>query len=214
MSDTVTANGGPHMALPKDKLELNLEELVRLACSTGASSAKAISSSDILVENKLADFCHTPRCENYGLSPSCPPHVAGPSEFRKLQAMIHHAIVVRIVVPSAALFSNERREIMELLHEILAGIEQAAIKMDYSHSQAFAGGSCKKIFCPDHAACRILSENGECRYPQVARPSMSGFGVNVSELMKVCGWPANINTREAASDPDAMTWVAGLTLVG
>jgi predicted metal-binding protein len=103
---------------------------------------------------------------------------------------------------------------MRLLHEVVAAIEQAAVGMGYHHSKAFAGGSCKKIFCRDHSGCRIVSEDGECRYPQYARPSMSGFGINVSALMKVCGWPADINAREAESSPDSMSWVAGLIMVG
>ena len=201
-------------SLQKDIASVHLEKLVQLAISMGVSEAKAIASGDISVEDSLANLCVEPRCSNYGLSPSCPPHVAGPSGFRKLQKTLNHAIAVRIVVPSIVLLSCERREIGEFLHELVANIEQEAVGMGYSHSKAFAGGSCKQIFCHSHLECRRLSENGECRHPQYARPSMSGFGVNVFELMKTCGWPANVNTREAESDADSMSWVAGLIMIG
>jgi predicted metal-binding protein len=191
--------------------DLNLNELVRLAHSLGASDAGIISPSDIVVENALAALCNESQCENYGLSPSCPPHVSGPSGFRKLQKHSQHGIAIRIVVPSSALFSDERTGIMKLLHEIAANVEQTAIKMGCSDSKAFAGGSCKKIFCNDHATCRVLSESKECRHPESARPSMSGFGINVSELMKTCGWDGEIKMPE---DADAMSWVAGLILIG
>jgi len=59
-----------------------------------------------------------------------------------------------------------------------------------------------------------LSEGFECRHPQHARPSMSGFGINVSELMKSCGWSSEINVREGESDSEYMSWVAGLILIG
>jgi predicted metal-binding protein len=131
-----------------------------------------------------------------------------------LQKKVDHAVALRIVVPSALLFSNERREMMRLLHEITAGIEQAAVKAGYRDSQAFAGGSCKKIFCYDQVDCLVLSENGECRYPQHARPSMSGFGINVSKLMKICGWLDDTNNNDAETDADPMSWVAGLVLIG
>jgi predicted metal-binding protein len=101
-----------------------------------------------------------------------------------------------------------------LFQKVVAAIEQAAVRMGYSAPKAFAGGSCKKNFCHEHTGCRIVSEGGECRHPQYARPSMSGFGINVSELMKVCGWPADINIREAGSGTDSMSWVAGLIMVG
>ncbi len=103
---------------------------------------------------------------------------------------------------------------MRLLHEVAAGVEQAAVKAGYYNAQAFAGGSCKEIFCNDKADCCVLSENAECRHPQYARPSMSGFGINVSELMKVCGWPADININASGADTDAMSWVAGMILIG
>ncbi|MBI9084949.1 MAG: DUF2284 domain-containing protein [Desulfobacterales bacterium] len=190
------------------------EELLQLAVSLGASDARAIDAGQICVEDALARHCLKPRCENFGLSPSCPPHVSGPAGFRKLQEKLEHAIVVRIVLPSAVLFSAERREVMGLLHQIVAGIEREAVEMGYVDSKGFAGGSCKTIFCHDHDACRRLSEDGQCRHPESARPSMSGFGINVSQLMQTCGWPAKINVRRAESDPEAMTWVAGLVLIG
>jgi predicted metal-binding protein len=86
--------------------------------------------------------------------------------------------------------------------------------MGYSDSRAFAGGCCKDIFCRDHEGCRVLSGDGQCRNPQYARPSMSGFGINVSKLMHVAGWPADINIHEADSDTASMTWVAGLIMIG
>jgi hypothetical protein len=43
---------------------------------------------------------------------------------------------------------------------------------------------------------------------------MSGFGIDVSALMKTCGWPANINVRETESDADSVSWVAGLIMIG
>jgi predicted metal-binding protein len=200
--------------LKKDDGDLDFKDLIHLAQAMGVSDACVISSSDLAVEDSLANLCREPKCRNYGLSPSCPPHVGGPSEFRKLQKNLKRAIVVRLVVPSAALFSDERGEIMRLLHEIVAGVEQGAVKMGFTHSKAFAGGSCKKIFCPQYADCRVLSEDGGCRNPEYARPSMSGFGINVSKLMKVCGWPAHIKTAESEGGSDPMSWVAGLIMVG
>jgi predicted metal-binding protein len=86
--------------------------------------------------------------------------------------------------------------------------------MGFIKAKAFAGGSCKQIFCVEHGACRVLSEEGECRNPEYARPSMSGFGINVSKLMEVCGWPADIKTTGTEASKDPLSWVAGLVMVG
>jgi len=162
----------------------------------------------------LAKLCREPQCESYGLSTSCPPHVSGPSGFRKLLKKFEHAIVIKIDVPLEILLSSERRDIMRLLHEIVAGTEQAAVKTGYPNSKAFAGGSCKKIFCHDYEGCRVLAEGGECRNPRHARPSMSGFGINVSKLMQAAGWTMNRYNREANPDASSTAPICGLILIG
>jgi predicted metal-binding protein len=85
--------------------------------------------------------------------------------------------------------------------------------MGFTGSRAFAGGSCKNIFCGDQPACRVLAEKGDCRNPRSARPSMSGFGINVTEMMQSAGWPLKPANPGDASDSESMTWVAGLILI-
>jgi len=225
------------------------EELEHLAMSLGATNVAIRSTTDIMVDEKLISFCKDPRCPNYGLSPSCPPHVSGPDGFRELlqdrshvlvirivvpssvlfsderrevMAFLHELVakvelaaivlVIRIVVPSSVLFSDERREVMAFLHELVAKVELAAIENGFAKSKAFAGGSCKDLFCFDEVDCNVLSGRGDCRNPDRARHSMSGYGVNVSELIKTCGWKSNIKTKEPGDDP--MSWVAGIVLLG
>jgi len=197
-----------------DNISLMLKELIQLALRSGASGAAAIFASDISVEDGLANLCREPRCESYGLSTSCPPYVSGLPGFRELLKIFKHAIVIKIDVPLEILLSSERSDIMRLLHEIAADIEQAAVKTGYSASKAFAGGSCKKIFCQDHKGCRVLTEDGECRNPRPARPSTSGFGINVSKLMQAAGWTMNRYNNEADPDKASTAPICGLILIG
>ncbi|MFT5728100.1 MAG: putative metal-binding protein [Desulforhopalus sp.] len=190
----------------------DFEELEQLAMSLGATNVAIRSTADIMVDEKLVSFCKEPRCPNYGLSPSCPPHVSGPDGFRELLKERSHVLVIRIVVPSSVLFSDERREVMAFLHELVAKVELAAIENGFAKSKAFAGGSCKDLFCFDEVDCNVLSGRGDCRNPDRARRSMSGYGVNVSELIKTCGWKSNIKTKEPDDEP--MSWVAGIVLLG
>jgi len=193
---------------------VHLETLVHSAISIGASEASIIASKDILVQDSLANRCIEPKCIYYGLSPSCPPHVAGPLEFRNLQKTHIHAIVLRIIVPSAVLFSDQGKDIMRLLHEIVATVEKEAIEMGYPNSKAFAGGSCKIVFCDDHLECQRLSNNGKCRNPQYARPSMSGHGIHVNDLIKKCGWTLNVDDEKEGSNTNKLSWVVGLVMLG
>jgi predicted metal-binding protein len=191
-----------------------VEKLDATAVRMGASKVGIISASEIIVEDKLAKLCNgDPTCDNYGLSMSCPPHVPGPQKFREWQKQSSFAIVIRIDVPSSVMFSDDRREVMQLLHEIVAVVEQEAVQMGYTQSRAFAGGSCKNLFCADQHVCRVISEKGDCRNPTSARPSMSGFGINVTEMMRSAGWPLKPASPNEADDSESMTWVAGLVLI-
>jgi predicted metal-binding protein len=191
-----------------------LEELTQLACRLGASDAQAISTRHISVDDSLVDLCRESRCENYGLSVHCPPHVSGPSGFRELLKAYEEAVVFKLDMPTEILLSEDRRALFRQLQEIAAAVEQAAVGMGYRRSQAFAGGSCKPLFCQDYAECRVLAGEGECRYPMSARPSMSGFGINVSGLMKAAGWSMDRITRETNPEDVSMGMLCGLVLIG
>ena len=195
-------------------MESNFKELLQLSLRLGASDAAVIFTNEISIEDNLANLCREPKCENYGLSARCPPHVSGPSGFRKLLNNYKRAIVIKIDVPSEILFSNQRHEIFELLHEIVAAIEQSAVEMGFFDSKAYAGGSCKNLFCHDHAECRVLAQKGACRNPQRARPSMSGFGINVSKLMQTAGMPYGLVAQEVEEETISMGTVCGLILIG
>jgi predicted metal-binding protein len=190
----------------------DLNVLTRLACRLGAGKAAVIPAEAISVEDDLANLCREPRCENYGLSPSCPPHVCGPAGFRSLLKRYRHAIVLKIELPFDVMFSAEITDYMGLLHEIAAGVEQAAVQMGYRDARAFAGGSCKRIFCGDHAECRVITGDGPCRNPQKARPSMSGFGINVSKLMQTACWP--MHRFDDQAEPSRTGTIAALVLIG
>lgn len=193
--------------------DMDLSGLIQTAYRLGATGVTAVSADDIVVDDRLADKCREPRCESYGLSKSCPPHVSGPPAFRKLLEKIHFAIFFKIDVPSEILFSCERREIFHLLHQTAAGIEKAAREMGLKSSQAYAGGSCKNIFCHAHSDCRVISEKGKCRNPQFARPSMSGFGINVAKLYETAGWTMTGIAHDSESNPTKMSSVCGLVVL-
>jgi len=194
--------------------EQQLEQLTQEAKRLGATSAAIISSKEIQVKDDLAALCNGEYpCPKYGLAASCPPWVGGPAEFRKRQAQSKYAITVKIELPTSVMFSDERNGVMQLLHQIVSAIEQKAIEMGCKNSKGFAGGSCKKLFCDDQETCCVVSENKSCRHIDVARPSMSGFGINVTQLMLTSGWPAQKAENKKSSDKEDTSWVAGLILL-
>lgn len=189
---------------PQDELDRALAELMALAIRSGASDAALVDTADIVVEDHLAELCLPPKCTNYGTSAGCPPHVGGPTEMRTRidAATSGQAIVIKIEIPSSTLLSDSdvRCEVFALLSEIAADIEERAKRMGYAQASAYAGGGCKQTFCREYTSCRALDEDGTCRYPDKARPSMSGFGINVGRLMQSAGWDAAKSGKNAAED--------------
>jgi predicted metal-binding protein len=195
-------------------MDREFDKLIQFARSVGATDASVISSTNIVVENGLALKCVEPRCENYGQSFSCPPYVGGPSSIREMITTHPRALVLRLVVPAVMLLSWERVDVGRVLHELVASVELEAKKIGYNRSSGFAGGSCKELFCQDHLKCRQIEENGACRHPALARPSMSGFGIDVFQLIRSCGWETNLNQEDPLSAADQLSWVAGLIMIG
>ncbi|WP_022668991.1 DUF2284 domain-containing protein [Desulfospira joergensenii] len=190
---------------PRDRK--NFEVLLQTAQSLGATNAACILTSEIEISDALAALCKEPKCEHFGRSFRCPPNISGPTGFRKQIKSHTNAIVFKITLPSDIMYSHHRIEIFKLLHEIGSSVEKKAKQMGYTNSKAYAAGSCKKLFCGQHLNCNVLSGDGECRNPDLARQSMSGFGINVKKLMETANWDEDSETAE-------MKPACGMILIG
>ena len=190
------------------------QKLLDKATLGGASDAVLISPRDILISDELAERCSLPRCENYGLSAGCPPHTTGPEGLRKLRTNCQHALFFRIDVPAVVLYSSDNRELFQLLHEVAAGVEREAVRLGLTGAAAFAGGSCRQLFCSEKLECRALIAGGSCRFPEVARPSMSGFGIDVGHLLRLAGWANRLGKLGRDGQERGIASVCGLVLLG
>lgn len=190
------------------------QALVQFALDQGASAASVVDSAEIVVDDRLAGLCRPPGCPNYGLAASCPPHVGGPAALRERLRTCRKAVVFKFDVPRAMLMDNRRRPLFTALHDLAAGIEAMAVARGFSDARAFAGGSCKTLFCADHAGCPVVDAGGACRWPDRARPSMSGYGIDVFKLMATAGWAGDAAGGAATSDGDPMSAIVGMVLVG
>jgi len=191
-----------------------IDALIQHALTLGVSDAQVISVEEISVEDHLAAMCGETHCDGYGQSANCPPHVMKPDQFREHLKQYQHALVFKFDVPTEILLSDERREITRMLHETAATIEQYALDNGYTKAQGLAGGSCKHLFCNDYDTCSVLTGGGDCRFPQVVRPSMSGLGINFFELTKVLGWQINKITKDSNPNDTPMGLLAGIILIG
>jgi predicted metal-binding protein len=185
-------------------------DLIRLAHEAGATAAAVITAESIVLSEDLAALCHPDACERYGQAPSCPPVIRGPEDFRERFAGFDAALVIRIDVPTEILLSSQRREVMGLLHEVAAAVERSAAALGWPAASALAGGSCKYLFCHQEKDCPVLAGAGGCRHPDTARPSMSGFGIDVTRLMESAGW----TMRRAGDAETSVAPVVALVMLG
>lgn len=193
-------------------LDHTTRQLLQCALNNGASQSALLPPRDVLVESRLAAFCRDPKCPYYGQSTSCPPHVSGPAGFKRKLNESQYALVIRFEVDSASLIGEERPLVFGLLQQIVAATERDAKALGFDNAEGFAGGSCKGSLCYEHDVCEVLFGNGQCRNPDIARPSMSGYGVNVGKLMKSAGWSSELFSSDADEDVQMM-WLAGLILL-
>lgn len=191
-----------------------MDNIIRYASELGASDARWVSADEIIVEDGLARLCESPRCPGYGQSPHCPPHVMSPRAFREILRSYGHALVFKFDVPTEILLGNERHEINRAVHETASGIQAFAADMGYANPMGLAAGSCKRVFCHDHRDCPALARNGRCRFPDSARPSMSGLGINFLELAKLLGWQMSKITKNSDPNEAPMGLMAGMVLMG
>ena len=191
----------------------NLTKLQEYATELGAQSSALLAANVITIRNELAALCQKPGCPNFGLAASCPPHVGGPQAFLKDLESFIHALLFRVHAKKSEVFSAKVHEVMGGVHVIAASLEKRALELGFSRARAYAGGSCKKIFCQDHPNCQVVAQNGPCRNPDLARPSMSGFGIDVSALTKAAGWPMLVRNADSTRD-DSTIPLYGLVIIG
>lgn len=161
---------------------------IEKALSLGASDAAWIPIQDIRVDDRFPEYCRKPGCSGYGRSMSCPPHVMGPEKFREYIARFESALAFKFDIPWDILVSDDRYPVFRVLHETATSLEAYARQDGYVHSKAYAGGSCKNIFCSEHKDCNVLFGTGTCRYPGISTQSMSGNGVDFQQIVNCLNW--------------------------
>ncbi|MEW6615710.1 MAG: DUF2284 domain-containing protein [Thermodesulfobacteriota bacterium] len=191
-----------------------VDKLIQHAINLGVSDAKIVSVEAISVEDHLAKMCEEPRCDGYGQTINCPPHVMKPDRFREYIGQYKLALVFKLDVPTEILLTDDRLDVARIIHETAATIEQFAINDGHTNSKGLAAGSCKRIFCSGYDECCALNEGVYCRFPDLARPSLSGLGVNFFKLSKVLGWQISKITKDSNPDDVPMGMMAGMVLIG
>jgi predicted metal-binding protein len=183
--------------------------LVKLAQEKGASDAKIILSSEIVVEDRVVLKCKI-GCNYYGKTMACPPYTPSAEEFRKIVSEYSYALFMKFtskahaapevleklmvaekdpsiskeIKEQAAKFWQDWKEDKRRMLEIVVDLEKAAMNKGYNLAIAFVSGHCQ--LCE-----KCNTETRICRNPNLARWSEDAVGVNVKKTAANAGITVN-----------------------
>jgi len=165
-----------------------LKRLQNDAIKLGATAAKIIPISSIVIDERVRLKCLIPLCDKYDQNLMCPPHLPSVEEFRRAIKKYSKALFVQLAyekradMPKAAARRNGLR-----LHRIINELEGKAFSLGYPLAAGLMGGSCK--------LCRkCVGPGNPCRHPRMARPSMEGMGIDVIQTAKKIGLPFDFSS--------------------
>jgi predicted metal-binding protein len=178
--------------------------LRKMALELGASDAKVIPASKVIVEDRVVLKCKV-GCNNYGKTLACPPYTPSAEEFRKIVGEYSHALFMKFtskaeadadlqgnisksdtsVLPKevkekADKFWAAWKEDKKQMLESVVKLEKEAMRKGYSLAISFVSGSCQ--LCEK---CNI--ETRICAHPEMARYSEDAIGVNVKKTAANAG---------------------------
>lgn len=197
----------------KTKIERLVADACELAIGLGASAAGSIPAGEVPIDESLTEYCVS-GCDSYGRSGNCPPHAGGAALLRESLGKYETAVIFKISVSGAVLMDERRYPVMAAIHRLAVRLEEFSANNGYPHSRGLACGSCHRLFCTHHKVCQALEPGGKCLFPDLARPSISGFGINVFEVAARLGWRMERVGR--ASDPAKIAdgMLCGMVLIG
>lgn len=177
--------------ISEDTLKADLERYKQKAIELGVSRAEIIPAQWVQIDERVRLKCSVPRCRSYGLCPYCPPHTPEPELMRRALSRFKWAILLAMDVPVEDFTERNRyyshgRKHQRKGNEIAAKLELTAFADGYYLAAAFGSGTCWSLLC-DRTPCQVF-DNGSCRFPLKARPSMEAVGMDVFGLVTKAGW--------------------------
>ena len=151
-------NDNPHVS--------RFEMLEARAKQAGFSFAAVIEAGEIAVEPWVRLKCRF-GCPGYGRSLCCPPASLDEKEMSTVISRYRHALLVQGTPPS------------RLFHQRLLALERAVFLAGYDEALAFGAGPC--------TVCSECPDDGRCRFPEKARPSLEACGVDVYQTARKAG---------------------------
>ena len=160
-----------------------MKQLINEANQLGATKAKIIPVSSVVIDERVRLKCLVPLCDKYNQNLMCPPNLPSVEEFRKSLKKYSKALFIQLAFRKKGKISKiEMRRYGLRLHKIIHQLERKALFLGFPLAAGLIGGPCK--LCR-----RCAGPAGPCRHPLMARPSIEGMGIDVIQTAKKIGLP-------------------------
>lgn len=157
----------------------NDQRLIDLALAEGASKAIIIPRDQVVLSASFRDICATNACGRYGRCYTCPPYVGDIEDLIEIVRQFSRVLVYQTISPLEDSFDYEGMTKAGYYHAKLSQrlIDRLPelLPSGYLH---LASGGCR--LCD---SCQKLEEK-PCVYPDMALPSVSGYGIDVYNTVK------------------------------
>ena len=186
--------------VPDDILQADLKSLCETALNCGATDAKIITASQVVIDERVRAKCMNPNCSRYGTNADCPPHAPDLDFVRRIVDNFHYGILIMTRYPKEDFdgLYNDAPKNKDALgsRKIIDQVEGQAFNFGYYLALGFADGPCKARFCAD-VECASLQGKG-CRMGTKARSSMESWGMDAFLMATRVGWdvyPIGVKTK-------------------
>lgn len=177
------------------RLISDLQRYRKEAIKFGATDAKIIKSSEVIIDERAYAKCIYPKCRFFGTSANCPPYSIKPEEIRRIIKRYRYGIIFTSEAPSemfvgpfeALAKRKDANAHRRKIYEITSKLESLAFYDGYYFAMGFGAGPCKSAFC-EKLECQALKPGNSCRFPLKARSSMEGVGMDVFGMAARMGW--------------------------
>ncbi len=159
-----------------------LERIVSTAIECGAMRANVIDVKKIEFDTAFRDMCAANSCGLFGKCWMCPPDIGEINGLITRAKRYSHALVYQYVGELEDSFDFEGMVAAKRVHYRLSqDVRKALSDIPFSSVLHLGAGGCG--VCGECA--KRSGEN--CRFPELAMPSLEGYGINVSKLAAAAG---------------------------
>ncbi len=151
----------------------HLEKYIKRAIELGAQECKVIDPASVVTAPWVRLKCQY-GCQCYNTNRSCPPHTPTDEQMRKILDSYSCALLIRFI-------GHEK------VNEAVAALEKEMLGDGYYKAFGFGAGPC--LLCEK---CDMK----ECSCPSLARPSLSGCGVDVFATVRANGFAMKFDIED------------------